>query len=82
MLVAPVSLIVKSSCFSLKLFFIVSGTYSDLHSGVFMFHTRFTLLLAAVSTVISPLLAACFFYSLSLIFEYGAQLQQESDETL
>ena len=32
--------------------------------------------------MISPLLAACFFYSLSLIFEYGAQLQQESDETL
>ena len=35
-----------------------------------------------ILAMISPLLAACFFYSLSLIFEYGAQLQQESDETL
>lgn len=32
--------------------------------------------------MVSPLLAACFFYSLYLIFEYGSVLQQESDETL
>lgn len=35
-----------------------------------------------ILAMISPLLGACFFYSLSLIFEYGALLQQESDETL
>ena len=35
-----------------------------------------------IMTMLSPLLGACFFYSLSLIFEYGALLQQESDETL
>ena len=35
-----------------------------------------------ILAMVSPLMAACFFYSLSLIFEYGSQLQQESDETL
>lgn len=35
-----------------------------------------------ILAMLSPLLGACFFYSLSLIFEYGALLQQESDETL
>ena len=58
MLVAPVSLIVKSSCFSLKLFFMVSGTYSDLTSGVFACHTRFTPALLAVS-IIRALAASC-----------------------
>lgn len=35
-----------------------------------------------LSVFLSSLLYACFFLSLALIFEYGSQLQQESDETL
>lgn len=32
--------------------------------------------------ILSPILASTFFYSLCLIFEYGGELQKESDETL
>ena len=35
-----------------------------------------------ILTILFPLMASCFFQALSLIFEYGSQLQQESDETL
>lgn len=35
-----------------------------------------------IISILSPLLASAFFYSLCLIFEYGHELQIESDETL
>ena len=35
-----------------------------------------------ISSILFPLMASCFFHALGLIFEYGSQLQQESDETL
>lgn len=35
-----------------------------------------------IFSILFPLMATCFFQALCLIFEYGSQLQQESDETL
>lgn len=49
---------------------------------VILFLTSFVLRGASIMMIIVPLIFACFFYALSLIFEYGTCLQAESDETL
>ncbi len=50
--------------------------------AMILFLASFVLRGASVVLSIFPLIFACFFYALSLIFEYGTCLQTESDETL
>ena len=50
--------------------------------AVISFLASFIFNFAALTFMLSSLVYACFFLSMSLVFEYGSQLQQESDETL
>jgi hypothetical protein len=50
--------------------------------AMILFLASFILRGASILMFLFPLMFACFFYALSLIFEYGTCLQAESDETL